>query len=108
MQIKGFDFSGHGINCVRSDIKRVILFSRSLLTASHLKFFCASSSFLKKELSATELNFFISNLIFDATHVITSLDVVGEFTISHANATGHLWTEHLIVHLRDGVSTVYV
>ena len=109
MQIKGYDFSaGHGINCVRSNIKRGISFSSSLLTASQLKFFSASSSFLKKEFSATELNFFISNLIFDATHVITSLDVVGELTIPHANATENLWTEHLIVHLCDGVSTVYV
>ena len=108
IQIKGFDFSGRGINCVRSDIKIGILFNSSSFTESQLNCFSASSLFLKKEFSITELNLFISNLIFDATRVIIGSDVVGESTIPDANATGHLRTERLIVFLREGVSTMYV
>lgn len=106
IQIKGFDFSGCGINCVRSNIKVGILFSSSLLTESQLNRFIASSLFLKKEFSITELNLFISNFIFDATRDITSLDVVGELTIPDVNATEHLRTQRLTVLLREGVLTV--
>ena len=107
-QIKGFDFSGHGINSIRSDIKIGIFFSSSSLTESQLNFFNASSLFLKKQFCITELKLFISNFIFDATRDITSLDVVGELTIPDVSATEHLRTERLIVLLREGVLTVYV